>query len=104
MQSCTWGASLSHNWMGNSLSVVPSAPMNLFLKVWIISRSTALILWLCGSTNCSVTCCRVRYALIDLVAWLLGCLVAWLIGYLVAWLLGCLVAWLLGCPSHLSLA
>ena len=35
MQSCTWGASLSHNWMGNLLWVVPRAPMNLSLNVWM---------------------------------------------------------------------
>ena len=66
-KSWTCGASLSQSCIGKSTSVVPRAPMNLFLNV-CIARSAALMRWLPGSTNWSRHCCGVRYDLIAFVA------------------------------------
>ncbi len=67
--SCTWGAILSHNWIGKLASVVASTVMNASLKVWI-ALSAAFIRWLCGLMSCNLHCCSVRILLMCLVAWL----------------------------------
>jgi hypothetical protein len=41
IESCTYGVRLSHNCMGKSTFVVPRAPLNLFLNIWM--RYTALM-------------------------------------------------------------
>ncbi len=59
----------SHNWRGNSLSVVASALMKCALKVWM-AHSVALTWWLLGSMSKFSQRCRVRYYFITLLAWL----------------------------------
>ncbi len=59
MKSCTCEVSLSHDWMGKLVSVVPKALMKQFLNVWM-ALSAVLMQWLCGSTSWRLTCCGVR--------------------------------------------
>ncbi len=56
-------------WSRKSKSVVVRAAMKASLNVWI-TRSAALILWLWGSTSCSLHSSLVRFFLIYFVAWL----------------------------------